>query len=508
MIPSNVVVYAPTPDPKATPDNRVEAGPVDVLILTALEDELNAVLALGDGWSERKDSGGFPYHLRQFTREGRLPLVVAAAWLGKMGRTVTAIRGSAFLGELDPACVAMCGICAGVRGETALGDVIIADKLYSFDEGKLIAEPGKEPELHHEIKTHELHPLWSMNAASLKREIDLPALQKHRPPSKEAQGRWLLHAQYMHEAEGSPAPDAHAEQETACPDWTEILDAAVEKGLLVLKAGALSLTKVGREQVLNERMRFRKKLPRDPDLRVHVGTVGTGSAVQKDPGLFPRLRRVMRSTIGVEMEGAAIGELAQHFVKRGIVVKAVSDHGDLQKDDSFRAFACRASAEVLLAFLLKYVEPAPPPEKEPIESEDDESGVDGSRGDRRLLDDRRDGFLARVERVALLRDPGAIATRHRAAAPFAGVLEIPVLRDGALVDLRIIAAVEQEITEPLVDQYQAEVELRFRQQDPLLRSTLVHSGPPASVELAKAARRRGVVLTSFGEYQRLFDFGP
>ena len=104
--------------------------------------------------------------------------------------------------------------------------------------------------------------------------------------------------------------------------------------------------------------------------------------MQKDPGLFPRLRRVMRSTIGVEMEGAAIGELASHFEKRGIVVKAVSDHGDLQKDDSFREFACRASAEVLLAFLLKHVEPAPALEKALLEDKHDEPGDDDPRSDR------------------------------------------------------------------------------------------------------------------------------
>ena len=258
--------------------------------------------------------------------------------------------------------------------------------------------------------------------------------------------------------------------------------------------------------MLNERTRFRKKLPRDPDLRVHVGTVGTGSAVQKDPGLFPRLRRVMRSTIGVEMEGAAIGELASHFEKRGIVVKAVSDHGDLQKDDSFREFACRASAEVLLAFLLKHVEPAPAPTKAPLEDKHDEPGDDDPRSDRPGRGDRRDGFLDRVERIALLRHPGATATRHRAQAPFAGVLEVPV-RDGALVDLRIIAAIDQAITVQLVEQYQAEVERSFRRQDPLLRSTLVHSGAPAPVELSQAAWKRGVALKSFGEYQRLFDFG-
>ena len=70
MIPSNVVGYAPTPDPKATPDTCVEAGPVDVLVLTALQDELEAVLALDEkgraGWHERKDEKDFRLYRRAF----------------------------------------------------------------------------------------------------------------------------------------------------------------------------------------------------------------------------------------------------------------------------------------------------------------------------------------------------------------------------------------------------------------------------------------------------------
>ncbi len=38
------------------------------------------------------------------------------------------------------------------------------------------------------------------------------------------------------------------------------------------------------------------------------------------------------------------------------MVKAVSDHGDEDKDDGFRSFACLAAAEFLVAFLLQYVD--------------------------------------------------------------------------------------------------------------------------------------------------------
>jgi len=59
------------------------------------------------------------------------------------------------------------------------------------------------------------------------------------------------------------------------------------------------------------------------------------------------------------MEGAAIAHAAERFERRLIVVKAVSDHADFDKDDSFRSFACLASAKVLFAFLLKHLEPEP-----------------------------------------------------------------------------------------------------------------------------------------------------
>jgi nucleoside phosphorylase len=511
MIPSDAVfTFAPAPAPEATPVARVEERPVDVLILTALQDELEAVLALGEneraGWHEREDQKGFRLYRRTIPNGRGATLTIAAAWSGEMGDRTAAMRAQQLVEELDPACLAMCGICAGDRQKVTLGDVIVADQLYRYDEGKVVAAEGKAPVVWHSLRTFDLQATWKMDAAFLARELNLTGLSQARPTSRAAQRRWLLSTLLAHEDASGVAPGSHEGRKSKCPDWTALVPETQKAGLVALKAGRFSLTPEGREQALNDQALHVDGLPEDPPFKVHVGAIATGAAVQEDPALFTRLRPLVRTTLGVEMEGAAIGDVAARFQKQAIVIKAVSDHADHDKDDSFRAFACRASAEVLLAFLLKRVEPAPAQKEAPLDGDDDEPGDDGPRGDRRLFGDRQDGFLARVERIALLRDPGAIATRHRAVAPFAGVLEVAV-RDGALVDLRIIAAVEQDITEQLVEQYQAEVELRFRHQDPLLRSTLIHSGASASVELSQAARRRGVVLTSFGEYQRLFDFG-
>ena len=491
-------------------DESLTKGPVDVLIVTALQDEMDAVLGLGQdgrtGWRELRDLGGFRYYRRTFPSARGGLLTAAVAWIGQMGERTAAIRGQQLLGELEPACLAMCGICAGYRGKVALGDVIVADQLYSYDEGKSVVAPDHEPELLHALRTFDLQATWKMDAAFLARELDLSTLSHERPPSKDAQQRWLLHTLYAHETEGGPIPTAHPDRAMACPGWTEQLRHALKGGLVIASAGRLALTDRGRETVLDERLLYPDGLPADPPLRVHIGAIATVKMVHQDPAIFDRLRRVVRSTLGLEMEGSAIGDLATRFDKRSILIKSVGDHADNDKDDSFRAFACRASAEVLLSFLQKHLEPRREPRHRAIE----QKSVNGT--DRPLVEpsdaeERFNGFLERVERVALLRDPGATVTRHHAPMPFAGVLEV-ALREGQLVDLRIIAALDQPITEALVFQYQTEVEHQFRQQDPLLRSTLVHGGEPASLLLARDAARRGVVLKSFGEYQRLFDFAP
>ncbi|WP_437815759.1 pentapeptide repeat-containing protein [Sorangium sp. So ce1078] len=492
----------------------IDAGPVDVLVVAALQDELEGVLAQGEGgaagWRELRDLGGFRYYRRAFPSAHGGSLAVAAAWIGEAGQRTAAIRGQQLLTELDPACLAMCGICAGDPGKVALGDVIVADRLYSFDEGKRVAPPGQEAELLHDLRTFDLAAAWKMDAAFLARELDLAALSRERPPSREAQQRWLLDALHAHEAEGGPAPVAHPDRRRACPGWTARLKEAVKDGLIATNGGALRLTDAGRERAQEERLLHPDGPPSDPPLRVRVGAIATFAAVMQDPGIWGDLQRLVRGTLGLDMEGAAIGDLAARCQKRSIFIKAVSDHADLAKDDGFRAFACRASAAVLLAFLQKHLAPAPRPERGPSGRRAPAGEVECLPGDNEpgegAFEGRHDGFLQRIERVALLRAPGATVTRHRAPPPFAGVLEVAA-RDGTLVDVRVIGALDQAITEELVARYVADVERPFRQQDPLLRSTLIHAGPQAPPALIERAWRRGVVLKSFSEYQGLIDFG-
>jgi nucleoside phosphorylase len=342
------------------------AARTDVVILTALQDELTALLELGesgrDGWEEKRDLSRFRYFRRTFPGKGGGVLSIAAAWIGAMGVDVdTALRGQKLVEELDPGCLAMCGICAGSRKKVALGDVIVADKLYTYDHGKLITGDGPESGFYHDLVTYSLDRVWAMDAALLARAVDISALARERPLSLEQQRWWLLRALHAHENDGAEAPEKHPDRKTRCPAWKRLVLKLRDEGLLMLAGGKLALTEQGRAAVEEHLILHLDGPPSEPALKVHVGAMATGRTVREDPDLFDRLARHVRTTLAVDMEGAAVAQVADWFHKRSIVVKAVSDHADHDKDDSFRAFACKASATFLLAFLQEHLPSGPAP---------------------------------------------------------------------------------------------------------------------------------------------------
>jgi len=113
----------------------------------------------------------------------------------------------------------------------------------------------------------------------------------------------------------------------------------------------LTLTDAGRVRAEELRLSYPDGPPPSTPFTVHVAPIATGAAVVEDAGIFPRLAQSMRKVLGIDMEASALGA-AGHFREIPVVVvKAVSDFGDPFKDDRYRNFAARASAEYLLRLL-------------------------------------------------------------------------------------------------------------------------------------------------------------
>ncbi len=295
-----------------------QAAQVDVLVVTVLADEYDAVLRVEEGalpgshWEEQLTPQALKVAFRSFqTREGGT-LRIAVTQVPAMGVTATATAVSPLVHLYQPTCLAMCGICAGRRGAVELGDVIIASRVWTYDTGKVIAgrdDSGQRVErLEGEVLSYNLPASWLQQAASFRPPPDSPWLAE-RPRTRMSTG-----------------PQSIEKQPVSHP-------------------GAL---------------------PEPRPFEVHVGALGTGSKVVRDPEIFTRLAERERTLLGLEMEASAIGYIAYlHQVPYMVVMKGVTDFADAEKDDLFRTFASRASAECLLAFVRAHVPPLQAPRGAP-----------------------------------------------------------------------------------------------------------------------------------------------
>ncbi len=332
---------------------------IDVLIVTAIREEYAAVRAVhtgarpGSTWEARTASTGLAISVRPFVAAGGGELWIAVTQALGMGGVEAVSASAELVREHRVRCLAMCGVCAGRRGEVALGDVIIADRMWTYDTGKLkveVDEDGRKIETESEdIEMYRLAPPSWKHAAerfAVDPAAEWPAT---RPRSYEAQGDWVLE-RVLRGLDPATDPDS----KVRCADLDKVLARLWKKKLL--RDGRVTLTAAGKKHIERVLLQNRGELPEPPAFRTHVGPMASGSRVVEDAGIFEHLAKSMRKVLGLEMEAAAIGGLAwARGVEHVVVMKGVMDHADPDKSDNFRAFAARASAECLIAFVREHL---------------------------------------------------------------------------------------------------------------------------------------------------------
>lgn len=112
---------------------------IDVVIITALQVEMEAVRRLPWNWTPdiALDDSQF-FSQGTFLSGGQERSVVAAV-SGRMGMVSAAILASKLIKRFRPRLIAMPGICAGVRDKAKLGDVICADMSWDYQSGKHVS---------------------------------------------------------------------------------------------------------------------------------------------------------------------------------------------------------------------------------------------------------------------------------------------------------------------------------------------------------------------------------
>ena len=339
-------------------------GAVDALLLTATKDEHDALLEVrtgawpGSAWERRPGPMGFEVALRTFEAKDGRPMRVAASRAAEMGQVAATSAGSQLIARSSPRCMAMSGVCAGRRGEVELGDVIFAERLWSYDIGKRrveLIEGERVERVQGDLTTYQLRPAWKQQAENFVLDpAEARPWLATRPLAYEAQEDWLLERVAAQEN-----PQGHPDRHARCPDYGEVVERLWEKKLL--EEGTLVLTRAGSERAARLRILYPDGLPAPRPFRVHVGPIASGNMVVEDANVFRTLSASMRKVLGLEMEASAIGALARDHELWMIVAKGVMDFADAEKNDHFKHFAARASAECLLAFLRENLPPVEAP---------------------------------------------------------------------------------------------------------------------------------------------------
>ncbi len=121
---------------RGTSVSAAAAGPgifnerVDALILSVLAVEHEAVLSAA---GVRGTESELVTSVKTYGRRTTKPLHIVMARLRELGGFVSVQVAKEMIRAVRPSVVAMCGICTGVRGKVAVGDVIVADAVVRYD---------------------------------------------------------------------------------------------------------------------------------------------------------------------------------------------------------------------------------------------------------------------------------------------------------------------------------------------------------------------------------------
>lgn len=169
---------------------------VDVLLICALKEEYDQVLKVKDGliypaWEECVVADGWIVSDGSFETPSGIRLNIRTTWSSHMGREQAQAVASKLILLRPVHCIAMSGICAGWRGKVNLGDVIFADRLWSYDAGKRTKENGVYV-VKKDTLPYILEKTWVQRMQNFVVPSNAPWLETRPAVPLESQENWVL----------------------------------------------------------------------------------------------------------------------------------------------------------------------------------------------------------------------------------------------------------------------------------------------------------------------------
>lgn len=112
---------------------------VDVVIMTAVEDEYVAVRRVFQEIFSEEFASGYKYSLANYEIPNYKKIIVAIFRQNSMGLVAASMTSTYALNKFNPKLLLMCGVCAGIQGKAELGDLIVMSPVYNYGAGKFSA---------------------------------------------------------------------------------------------------------------------------------------------------------------------------------------------------------------------------------------------------------------------------------------------------------------------------------------------------------------------------------
>jgi len=309
---------------------------VDVVLITAISEEFEAAKKVfsvtptdGDGvreWSDRGSLSNAPHLTGTFHVGGKPLFRMALAEPTRMGAIRTGRLATVLVERLQPKCLVMCGVCAGNPGDLALGDIVVSELAYQYDEGKLEQDGF--------LGDHRQSPI-SQNWLTAAKALNAKDLPSYGSPNPSDARYWLLERLYRGD---DPQKHSARSRYFATGEWRRTIREIEEEGLVKIDGESLRLTDKGTKEVQRSIL-MEVDPPEALPIAIKTGPIASGNIVVKDGITWEKLKKMgVRSVLGLEMEAAAIGEIARGCgVAEWIVIKGVMDHADPRKNDLGRS---------------------------------------------------------------------------------------------------------------------------------------------------------------------------
>jgi nucleoside phosphorylase len=282
---------------------QLEPGTIDparrvanVVVVTALQKEYDAIcerMAKIIGCESHKLNAGELFEIERCNADTQRVVVVRAS---RMGPVSAALETLLSIEEWSPTLVVLAGITAGIAKQgVQLGDVVIPDRILEYEALKVEANRSS---------FHGIVPTTS--ASHTKRILEWDGLRAWEK-------RW-----------GSELP--------ASQDSTRTNHILQWKWL----------------SALTRKWWNRSPAPRD-SIVIHTDAMASGGKVVASERLLESISTISRKVCSVEMEAIGVAEACsvRPIPTPFIVVKAVTDLADADKDDRYHPFATAAVADLL-----------------------------------------------------------------------------------------------------------------------------------------------------------------